>query len=134
MPVMNLWRAELLFAVLCIVAHPMEAQGPEVKTLATKDLAGAAGQEALVLMVAYAPGVSEPVHRHNAQAFVYGLEGSVVMQVKGQPPVTLNAGETFYEGRDDVHVVGRNASQTDRARLVVFLVKEKGAAVAVPVH
>jgi quercetin dioxygenase-like cupin family protein len=121
-------------ALLGIVGRPMEAQGPgpDVKTLVTKDLAGAAGQEALVLIVEYGPGVSEPVHRHNAQAFVYVLEGSVVMQVKGQPPVTLTAGETFYEGKADVHVVGRNASQTNRARFVVFLVKEKGAAVALP--
>jgi quercetin dioxygenase-like cupin family protein len=127
-------RAGLLFVLLAILALPIEAQGqgPEVKTLVTKDLAAAAGQETLVLMVEYGPGVSEPVHRHNAQAFVYVLEGSVVMQVKGQPPVTLKAGETFYEGRDDVHLVGRNASQTNRARFVVFLVKEKGAPVAVP--
>jgi quercetin dioxygenase-like cupin family protein len=132
MPISNRWRAGLLFALLCLADRPMAAQEPEVKTLTTKDLAGAVGQEALVLTVEYAPGVSEPVHRHNAQAFVYVLEGSVVMQVKGQPPATLNAGETFYEGRDDVHLVGRNLSQTKRARFVVFLVKEKGAAVAVP--
>ena len=83
---------------------------------------------------ALASGASEPVHRHNAQAFVSVLEGSVVMQVKGQPPVTLKAGDTFYEGRDDVHLVGRNASGTKRARFVVFLVKEKGAPVATPAH
>jgi quercetin dioxygenase-like cupin family protein len=125
--------AGLLFALLGIVAPPLAAQGQEleVKTLVTKDLAGAIGQEALMLTVEYPPGGSEPVHRHNAQAFVYILEGSVVMQVKGQPAVTLKAGETFYEGRDDVHLVGRNASQTDRARFVVFLVKEKGTPVAV---
>lgn len=134
MTMIDLWRAGLLCALLGIVAPPIEAQGqgPEVKTLVTKDLAGAIGLEALVLIVEYPPGVSEPVHRHHAQAFVYVLEGSVVMQVKGQPPVTLKAGETFYEGRDDVHLVGRNASQTDRARFVVFLVKEQGAPVAVP--
>jgi quercetin dioxygenase-like cupin family protein len=129
---MNLWRSELLFALLCVADRQMDAKGPEVKTLMTKDLAGAAGKEALMLTVEYAPGETEPVHRHNAQAFVYVLAGSVVMQVKGQPPVTLRAGDTFYEGRDDVHLVGRNASQTNRARFVVFLVKPKGAALAVP--
>ena len=132
MPAITLRRAGLLLTLLCIVGGSLEAQGPQVKTLVTKDLASAAGQEALMLMVEYAPGESEPVHRHNAQAFVYVLEGSVVMQVKGQPPVTLTAGETFYEGKADVHLVGRNASQTNRARFVVFLVKEKGAAVAMP--
>ena len=132
MPAITVRRAALLVALLCLMVRPLEAQGPDVKPLMTKDLSGAAGQEALMLMVEYGPGVSEPVHRHNAQAFVYVLEGSVVMQVKGQPPVTLNAGETFYEGKADVHLVGRNASPTERARFVVFLVKEKGAAVALP--
>jgi len=130
MSAINLWRPELLFALLYVASPHLNANGPEVKTLVTKDLAGAAGQEALLLTVEYAPGVSEPVHRHNAQAFVYVLEGSVVMQVKGQPPVTLEAGDTFYEGKDDVHLVGRNPSQTKRARFVVFLVKQKGAPVA----
>ena len=126
------WRAEFLFILLSFVGRPLEAQDPEVNPLVTKDLAGAAGKEAIILTVEYAPGVSEAVHRHNAQAFVYVLEGSVVMQVKGQPPVTLQPGETFYEGTDDVHLVGRNASQTKRARFVVFLVKNKGAPVALP--
>ena len=130
---LNHWRAVLAAVLLCLAARPMAAQGPEVKVLAAKDLSVAPGQEALMLTVEYGPGVSEPVHRHHAQAFVYMLEGSVVMQVKGQPPVTLNPGQTFYEGRDDVHLVGRNASPTHRARFVVFLVKDKGAAVAVPI-
>jgi quercetin dioxygenase-like cupin family protein len=132
MPAITRWRAALLFTLLAVAGRPLEAQGPEVKPLMTKDLAGAAGQEALMLMVEYGPGVSEPVHRHNAQAFVYVLEGSVVMQVKGQPPVTLTAGATVDEGKADVPRVGRNASPTARARFVVVLVKEKGAAVAMP--
>ena len=134
MSMINLGRAGLLFALLSLVSRPVEAQAPRVDTLMTKDVAGAAGKEAVVLTVEYAPGVSEPVHRHNAQAFVVVLEGSVVMQVKGQPPVTLGPGETFYEGTDDVHLVGRNASQTARARFVVFLIKHKGAPLALPAH
>lgn len=132
MPAIKIWRPQLLFTLLCLIGRPLEAQDPEVKPLVTKDLAGAAGKEAIMLTVEYGPGVSEPVHRHNAQAFVYVLEGSVVMQVKGQPPVTLQPGDTFYEGTDDVHLAGRNASTTQRARFVVFLVKDKGAPVAVP--
>jgi quercetin dioxygenase-like cupin family protein len=128
----NFWRPELLFGLLCLIGRPLELREPEVKPLMTKDLAGAAGKEALMVSVEYPPGVSEHVHRHNAQAFVYVLEGSVVMQVKGQAPVTLKPGDTFYEGTDDVHLVGRNASQTKPARFVVFLVKDKGAPVAVP--
>lgn len=132
MRLFNPWRAELLLGLLCLIGRPVEAQEPEIKPLMTKDLAGAPGKEALMLTVEYAPGVSETVHRHNAQAFVLVLEGSVVMQVKGQPPVTLKPGDTFYEGTDDVHLVGRNASQTQRARFAVFLVKTKGAPVVLP--
>ena len=86
-----------------------------------------------MITVEYPPGSSDPVHRHNAHAFVYVLEGSIVMQVKGGKEVTLTQGQTFYEGPDDVHVVGRNASKTKPAKFVVFLVKEKGAPVLVPV-
>jgi quercetin dioxygenase-like cupin family protein len=84
--------------------------------------------------VEYAPGGKDPIHRHNAAAFVYVLEGSIVMQVKGGKEVTLTPGQTYYEGPDDVHIVGRNASKTKPAKFIVFLVKEKGAPVLVPVQ
>ena len=86
-----------------------------------------------MLVVEYPPGNSDPIHRHNAHGFIYVLEGSVVMQVKGGNQVTLTAGQTFYEGPDDVHVVGRNASRTKAAKLLVFFVKDKGAPVLVPI-
>jgi quercetin dioxygenase-like cupin family protein len=82
------------------------------------------GKEGLMLMMEYPPGSADPIHRHNANASVYVLEGSIVMQVRGGKELTLTAGQTFYEGSDDVHVVGRNASQTKPAKFVVFLVKE----------
>ena len=100
----------------------------------SKDLPENPGKEALMIMVEYPPGSSDPIHRHNAQAFVYVLEGSIVMQVKGGEQVTLTPGQTFYEGADDVHVVGRNASSTKPAKFVVFLIKNKGAPVLVPVE
>jgi quercetin dioxygenase-like cupin family protein len=128
----NFWRPEILFALLALMGRPTEIREPEIKVLMTKDLAGTPGKETIMLTVEYPPGAVEPVHRHNAQAFVYLLEGSVVMQVKGQQPVTLKPGDTFYEGNDDVHLVGRNASQTSPARFVVFLVKTKGAPVVLP--
>ena len=87
-----------------------------------------------MMTVVHAPGGSDPVHRHNAHAFVYVLEGSVVMQVKGGKQVTLTPGQTFYEGPADVHVVGRNASNTKPAKFLVFLVKDKGAPTLVPVE
>ena len=86
-----------------------------------------------MLIVEYPPGAVDPIHRHNAHAFVYVLEGTIVMQVKGGESVTLNPGQTFYEGPNDVHIVGRNASKTKPAKFVVFLVKDKGAPVLVPV-
>lgn len=109
---------------------PPEAK---VEELMSKDLPDFPGKEGLMITVVYPPGSSDPIHRHNADAFVYVLEGSIVMQVRGGKEVTLTPGQTFYEGPNDVHVVGRNASQTEPAKFVVFLVKKKNAPVLVPV-
>ena len=110
-------------------------QNPEasVTSLMSKDLAGLSSKEVLMITVEYPPGSVDPVHRHNAQAFVYVLEGSIVMQVKGGKEVTLTPGQTFYEGPEDIHVVGRNASSTKPAKFLVILIKDKGAPVLVPV-
>jgi len=110
---------------------PVEAK---VTPVMSKDLPNLPGKEGLMLFVEYPPGSSDPMHRHNANAFVYVLEGSIVMQVRGGQEVTLTAGQTFYEGPDDVHVVGRNASQTKPAKFVVVLVKDKGAPAVVPAN
>jgi len=119
----------VLLATGALVSHESK-----VTQVMSKDLTDIPGKEGLMLTVEYPPGGSDPVHRHNAQAFVYVLEGSVVMQVRGGKETTLTPGQTFYEGPDDVHVVGRNASQTKPAKFVVFLVKDKGAPVFVPVR
>jgi len=103
-----------------------------VTPLLSKDLSGLPGKEVSMIAVEYPPGSTDPVHTHHAHALAYVLEGSIVMQVRGGAPVTLTPGETFYEGPDDVHVVGRNASQTAPARFVVFLVKDKGAPILTP--
>ena len=100
----------------------------------SKDLPNPPGKEGLMLFVEYPPGSSDPIHRHNANAFVYVLEGSIVMQVRGGKEVTLTAGQTFYEGPDDVHVVGRNASQTKSAKFVVVLVKDQGVPAVLPAN
>lgn len=99
-----------------------------------KDLPDIAGKEALVISVVYPPGGSNPVHRHNAHSFIYVLEGSIVMQLRGGEPITLTPGQTFYEGPDDVHVVGRNASLTKPAEFIVVLIKNKGADVVLPAN
>jgi quercetin dioxygenase-like cupin family protein len=134
MRILNIPMAGLMAGLLCALSSPLTAQQAVVTPLMTKELPDVPGKEALMLMVEYPPGSSDPAHRHNADAFVYVLEGSVVMQVKGGKPVTLTPGQTFYEGPDDVHVVGRNASTTKPAKFVVVLVKKKGAPAVVPVQ
>ena len=109
------------------------AQAPEVVTVMSKDLTDIPGKEVLMITVEYPPGGSDPVHRHNAHGFIYVLEGSVVMQVKGGKEVTLTRGQSFYEGPGDVHVVGRNASTDRPAKFLVVLVKDRGAPIFVPV-
>jgi quercetin dioxygenase-like cupin family protein len=124
---------KLSLVLVCLIAGTLMAQEAKVTQLLSKDLTNLPGKEGLMITVEYPPGSSDPIHRHNAHAFVYVLEGSVVMQVKGGKEVTLTPGQTFYEGPDDVHVVGRNASNTKPAKFVVFLVKNKDAPVLVPV-
>jgi quercetin dioxygenase-like cupin family protein len=122
-----------MVVLLCLIAGPLMAQEAEVTSLMSKDLMDLPGKEGLVITVEYAPGGSDPIHRHDAHAFLYVLEGSVVMQVQGGKEITLTPGQTFYEGPNDVHVVGRNASRTKPAKFLVFLVKNKGIPVLVPV-
>src|SRR5215831_18827338 len=119
--------------LLCLMTGTAMAQEPKVTPLMTKDLAGYPGKEALMISVEHAPGGSSSSHRHNAHAFVYVLEGSVVMQLKGGKEVTLTPGQSFYEGPDDVHLVDRNASTTQPAKFMVVMVKDKGAPALVPV-
>ena len=128
---LNIRKAALVAALLCAGGR-LIAQEAVVTPLMTKELADIPGKEALMITVEYPPGSTDAVHRHNAHAFVYVLDGSIVMQVKGGKPVTLTPGQTFYEGPDDVHVVGRNASTTKPARFLVLLLKNQGTPVLVP--
>jgi quercetin dioxygenase-like cupin family protein len=123
----------ILVFLLSLIAGTLMAQEAKVTTLMSKDLKDFPGKEGLLITVEYPPGATDPIHRHNAHAFVYVLEGSIVMQLKGGKEVTLTPGQTFYEGPDDVHLVGRNASTTKPAKFLVILVKNKGAPVLVPV-
>ena len=127
----------LLFLITgtLMAQQPTGNQAPQaaVTPLTSKDLPEFPGKEVLMFTVEYPPGSVDPIHRHNAHAFVYVLEGSIIMQVRGGKEVTLTAGQTFYEGPEDIHVVGRNASSTKPAKFVVFLIKDKGAPVVTPV-
>ena len=126
--------------LLCLMTGTLIAQEPKVTapepnvtSLMTRDLKDVPGKEVQMITVEYPPGGADPVHRHNAYGFIYVLEGSVVMQVAGGKAVTLTAGETFYEGPEDLHVVGRNASDTKPAKFLVFLLKKAGAPALIPV-
>ena len=124
------YRASL--AVLLMLAA-VPAGAADVKDLFAIDLADAPGKEGRMIEVSYPPGAQDMVHRHDAHAFVYVLEGSIVMGVKGGEPVTLTPGQTFYEGPKDIHTIGRNASQTQPAKFVVVLLKDKDAPIFIPV-
>ena len=131
----------LLLILLFFMSGMLMAQQPAaskqapqatVTSLTSKDLPELPGKEVLMITVDYPPGSMDPIHRHNAHAFIYVLEGSIIMQVKGGKEVTVTPGQTFYEAPDDVHVVGKNASSTKPAKFVVFFIKDKGAPVLVP--
>ena len=126
-------KTKLMLVLISLMTGTLMAQQPTITQLMSKDLADVPGKEVLMITVEYPPGGADPIHRHNAQAFVYVIEGSVVMQVKGGKEVTLIPGQTFYEGPDDVHLVGRNASSTKPAKFLVFFVKNHGAPALVPV-
>jgi quercetin dioxygenase-like cupin family protein len=130
---MRIAPAVLFAGLLTGVTDRLIAQEPSVTPLLTKTLADIPGREILMLTVEYPPGGSDPVHRHDAHGFIYVVEGSVVMQVKGGQEVTLKPGQAFYEDTDDIHVVGRNASKTRPAKFVVFLLKGEGAPALAPV-
>ena len=131
----TLWLVLLFLMPTTVMAQQPTSQAPQaaVTSLTSKDLPEFPGKEVLMILVDYPPGSSDPIHRHNAHAFIYVLEGSIIMQVKDGKEVTLTPGQTFYEGPNDVHVVGKNASSTKPAKFVVFFVKDKGAPVVVPV-
>jgi quercetin dioxygenase-like cupin family protein len=122
----------LLSVGFCLISGTLMAQPAKVTDLMSKVLPDISGKEGLMITVEYLPGGSDPIHRHNAHAFVYVLEGSVVMQVRGGKEVTLGPGQTFYESPEDVHTVSRNASTTNPAKFVVFFVKQNGAPTTVP--
>lgn len=120
------------FAALLLLFHALASAQTKVTPVLSKDLTGIAGKEGVMLVVEYPPGFASASHRHNAFTFVYVLEGSVTMQVKGGTPVTLGPGESFYESPDDIHAVSKNASDTKPAKILVFFVKDKGAPASVP--
>jgi quercetin dioxygenase-like cupin family protein len=125
-------KMKMILILSCLITGVLVAQKSKVAPLMSKDVTGCPGKEVTMITVEYAPGESDVIHRHNAQVFVYVLEGKVVMQVKGGEPLTLGPGQTFYEGPKDIHLVSRNASGTESAKFLVFFMKDKGAPLLIP--
>lgn len=115
-------------------AHNDSHDGPEVIPVMVKDLADIPGKEALMITVNYKPGEVEVPHRHDAHCFLYVLEGEVIMGLQGGKEVTVKAGQSFYEGPNDIHTVGRNASKTKPAKFLVLLLKNEGVDAVLPVQ
>lgn len=124
----------LALGLMITAALAGAGEGGKVTELLTQPLEDVPGKEVAMITVDFAPGATDPVHRHDASAFVYVLEGTVEMQMEGAEKVTLGPGETFYENPTGVHLVGHNPSDTEPAKLVVFLVKKPGAPLLVPVQ
>ena len=132
--------------LLCLLACPAvitqqvlaqsapAAPQAQVTDLMTKALKDYPGKEGKMILVTYPPGSVDPIHRHFAHTFVYVLEGSIVMSLNGGKEVTLGPGQTFYEGPEDKHTVGRNASTTQPAKFVVFLLKDQNKPILTPVQ
>ncbi|MEP7044763.1 MAG: cupin domain-containing protein [Dokdonella sp.] len=130
--------SRIFVASLFLAAGAVRAEPPAPQAIVTpimkKTLPDYPGKEAVMLTVDYPPGAVDPVHRHDADAFIYVVEGSIVMGLRGGTPVTLTPGQTFYEGPKDVHTVGRNASLTQAAKFVVLLLKNVDEDVFIPAH
>jgi quercetin dioxygenase-like cupin family protein len=122
-----------LALALSFTAAQQASNAPKTTTLLSKPLQGIEGKEGLMTVIDFPPGASAPAHRHNANVFVYVLEGSIVTQLEGQALVTLTAGQTYTESPTDTHRVARNASETAPARMLVFFVKDQGVPPLVPV-
>jgi len=125
--------ATLMLSCVVVARPAIAAPEASVTPVLTEPLPEYPGKEVQMIVVDYPPGAVDPVHRHDAHAFVYVLEGSIVMGLKGGKEVTLKPGESFHEGPNDIHTVGRNASNSQPARFVVFLIKKKGAPILTPV-
>lgn len=123
-----------IMMLICVAFMAFTARAQNVTPLLTKDIPEFPGKEVEMITVEYAPGAVDPIHRHNAQVFVYVLEGNVIMQVRGGAQQELGPGQTFYEGPNDVHTVGRNASKTRPAKFLVFFIKDKNAPILTPVQ
>ena len=127
-------RNHLIASTLAMFCAAAQAQDAKVTSLMEQALTAKPDHNVTMLTVEYPPGGSSKPHRHDAQVFVYMLDGTVTMQVKGGPLRTLKPGDTFYEAPNDEHIVSANASKTQSAKFLVFIVKDADAAITRPVE
>ena len=134
MSTLRIFGTTLALSLSTQFTQPVRAAEPQpvVTPLLLKELADLPEKEMLMIAVTYPPGTVEHIHRHDAHAFVYVLEGSIIEGVRGGKEVTLSPGQIFYEGPDDVHTIGRNASTTKPAKFIVVLLKKKGVEAVLP--
>jgi quercetin dioxygenase-like cupin family protein len=114
-----------------VYAHET-APSEKVNVLQEKMLKNLPGKKAMMLTVDYAPHQSSVAHKHEGTAMAYVLEGAITSQVKGEPARTYKAGEFWYEAAGSEHLVSKNASSTEPAKLLVFMVMGEHEAVLIP--
>jgi quercetin dioxygenase-like cupin family protein len=135
---MNMLRvcAAPFAALALMVSASAFAHDPSEKVTVLQDemLKNAPGKKALMIEVDYQPGQSSIAHKHDGTAMAYVLSGAIVSQVKGEPAKTYKAGEFWYEPAGSEHLVSKNASATQPAKLLVFMVLAPDEKVLIPLE
>ncbi len=118
-----------------VTSQVLMAQQAPIKrtTLQQKDLEGVAGREIIMYTADVIPGGVAGRHFHPGPEVAYVLEGSLILEPEGQPPMTLKKGESFYNPAKGVHNA-KNGSTTESAKVLVVLIGEKGAPLSTPVR
>src|SRR6266478_1196953 len=98
--------------------------GVTIRQLLVQPLTGFDNRNAVVLEVEYAPGAGSSPHRHPGPTFGYVLEGSVVIQIDQNRPVTYTQGQMWYEAPMQAHRISRNASRFQPAKMLAFVIAE----------
>jgi quercetin dioxygenase-like cupin family protein len=131
----------LSFALIAAMSAPalvpassqQPAPATKVTTLMKEVLAEFPGHEVIVITLDIPPGAVSPPHRHPGHhVFGYVLEGSYRIKLDQGPETVLSKGQTFHEAPGQLHAVSGNASQTEPAKVLAFMVAESGKPITVP--
>lgn len=127
--------AAIIGAATLVVPASSQQPSPATKvtTLMKQALADIPGREVIVITLDIPPGAASPPHRHPGHhVFGYVLEGSYKIKVDQGPETVLTNGQTFHEAPGQLHAVSANASQTEPAKVLAFIVAESGKPITVP--